>query len=51
MMSIGLGQEKRRNDTVAENTSTEVPGTSSKDMGDVRCALRRLLHGQGEVKG
>lgn len=35
MMSIGLGHEKRRNDTVAENTTGEQP-SSTKDMGDVR---------------
>ena len=36
MMSIGLGTEKRRNDTVGENTSSETQASSSKDTGDVR---------------
>lgn len=43
LMSIGLGVEKRRNDTVGENTSSENPSTSSKDTGDVRWILYTIL--------
>lgn len=40
MMGIGLGTEKRRKDTVAENTTSETPGqaTAAKQLGDVRSA-------------
>ena len=40
MMGIGLGTEKRRKDTVAENTTAEQPGqaTAAKQLGDVRSA-------------
>lgn len=46
MMSIGLGVEKRRNDSVGENTSSEDPKTNSKDTGDVRyvcCSLSAIV--------
>ena len=37
LMSVGIGKEKRKKDTVAENTTSEKPGTDQKELGDVKC--------------
>lgn len=36
IMSVGVGKEKRKKDTVAENTSSEKPETNQKELGDVK---------------
>ena len=39
MMSVGVGKEKRKKDTVAENTTSEKPETNQKELGDVKYAI------------
>lgn len=48
LMSVGIGKEKRKKDTVAENTTSEKPGTDQKELGDVKYAqdFHPLLHHQ-----
>lgn len=48
LMSVGIGKEKRKKDTVAENTTSEKPGTDQKELGDVKYAqyFHLLLHHQ-----
>ena len=36
LMSVGVGKEKRKKDTVAENTTSERPDTNQKELGDVK---------------
>lgn len=36
LMSVGIGKEKRKKDTVGENTSSEKPDTNQKELGDVK---------------